>query len=364
MKEIIKLYIFIVCSISTLLQTANAFENIFIHKGIEENFSKFTAVEIVRDFEVAINEYNAKRKSPKSLAQNIPAGIYFAQFETGTRNQKELPEIIKGEGFYTISVFPDKIQFNIDLILKNQFFLNGKLHTLDQFKASRAKSVSSSFNLLIDFFLSPSVAGELFVSSPDSTRLLIASVIALDGTFEKIGITCILTCKEKTSKINNDRLIARIREYKQACEQSSERQTEGYKRYQQNGDLVELLLISNTDFEKTFGLLNKMSAIQKKGEEKAIVSKVFENTMAQKTCFDQIRSTFKLWFTNAQLLTDEAEALNQRARKTCDAISGLKSCLSDFHAQSTAIYNSSSREYKQEMKREQTKVPSINGISR
>lgn len=341
------------------------YTNTFADKKLDQHFVKFTTVEIINDFKKAIVHYNLNRKSAGSFAENINSTYYRAQFEKGSKEKKELPEILMAEDHYSLSDGPNKIQFSIDLVLKNQFYLNGKLYSLDQDnKRYEPKLFSTYFHQIIDLLVSQSIAGDEFTASPESTRTLVAGIIALDSTFEKIGFTCVLGCKEKTSKINSEKLIKRISGYKDECEKNIDDQEQSINRYNRSKDIFDVITVGSSEFDKTYKLLSKMSEVQKKSNDKKIIAESFEQDMSQKTCYDQIRNTYKMWITNVRMLTDEREELDQKARSTCEAIEGLKSCLSNFHAQATTIYNSTSRQYKEQMRQEQTKVPAVNGIAR
>lgn len=356
----------LIIGIMSRASLAREVKNPYVSKNMETHTTEFLAFEIAKDFQNAISEYNTNRKNLKTLLSNIESQIYRSKFENNLKNKNELPEIIKSDEGYVIKNASSEIRFSIDLILKNQFYFNGKLYSLDPTSKKYKPALFSLYlNRMIDLLLTQSIAGEAFIADTESTRLLIAAIIALDGTFEKIGMLCMLSCKENISKINAKKLIAKISEHKKKCEKSLDDQKESFDQYNRTKDIDNILLLSiESDFEKTKNLLEKMSEVQKKVIDKTIVSSSFESGMTQKTCFAQIRSTYRMFITNANLATDQKAELDQQASDTCAAIGELKTCLSDVHAQSTMIYNSTKREYKEKVKQDPAKVPTIDGISK
>lgn len=356
--------------ISTLILGSfhiEAEENIFADQKIEQNFIQFTSVEIVNDFHKAIFEYNLKRKDPQSFAMEIQSPFYRTKFETGIKDKKELPEISKNEKGYIIKDGANIVSFDVELVLKNQFYLNGKLYSLEtKNKNYNPKLFSLYLNKLLDFFVSQSIAEEDFVKDPASTRVLVASLIALDTQFSKIGLTCILSCKEKVSKINNAKLAEKINDYKNECEKNLEEQKVSYDPKNLK-DISKVLRIGSSEVKKTYYLLKQMSAIQQNKDtsaDKKIIGKHFEQDMSQNSCFDQIRNTYKMWITNAVMNTALKSELDEQAIETCRAITSLKSCLANFHSQSTMIYQNTHREFVHQTGYDEPAVPAVKGLSK
>ncbi|MGZ3808090.1 MAG: hypothetical protein ACXVCE_08390, partial [Bacteriovorax sp.] len=237
----IKTFVFCSLVLGSFPLQLQAKKNAFANEKIDHNFIKFTTVEIINDFQKAIGEYNANRKNPNALSGSIDSPFYRTKLESNLKGKNELPEIIKSDGYYSLHDGPNTIQFSIDLILKNQFYLNGKIYSLDKdSKNFDPKFFSTYFHKVIDFLITQSMAGEEFIASPESTRLLVAGIIALDGSFEKIGITCVFSCKEKASKINNDKLVKRINEYTEECEKNLGDQAHTFDLYNRTKDLFDI----------------------------------------------------------------------------------------------------------------------------
>lgn len=165
------------------------------------------AKKILEDFHQAIYEYNLDVKNP---------------------NEKIIK--LETDPYYVLSLNKNKIKFNATDYLTNRVSVNDKRvkwSDLLELQVQSHKKTGSIFNKLSinvyasdDDFLDPS---SLNLSAAD-TRILVASIAKLTKNLEEIGLTCVLSCKNKTRKTNLQKMLGTINSQLSDCEEQSERQ--------------------------------------------------------------------------------------------------------------------------------------------
>lgn len=205
------------------------YDNIYVTANIEEHLPEFLAMEITKDMRDSIAEYNLNRKNPQFFAARITDPKVLKLFNKSTR-KLALPEIKqKNELYWIIEAGNDKIEFNSELFLKKRFYLNGKLKTLeaeDLIAAHTPSLRSRLFSLLI----AEAVAEEddedftNAYKNLDTTKLLMASIIALDTSFKSRGVLDKIPMMNDIADVNAKNLVKKIEAYNAQCEENLQAQ--------------------------------------------------------------------------------------------------------------------------------------------
>jgi hypothetical protein len=241
---------------------------------------------------------------------------------------------------YTVSLKNIKLQFDSTMLLKKSFLLDGQM---TKFKSSSelasllSKKVSW-VNLIIDS------AYASFESDPETTRLLLASVISLNNIFEKTGMTCMVSCDQV--KINFQKLLNKLVDYNNACEEALAVQYASFERGKKIDYLANVSLIGDPTFteglkiDELFKAMNYM-AVKKSEISSNLKSKLY-NELDEKTCEKQMMPFMKNGLFHLKRLTkygssDSETVDTSTVAYVCGGMDQIKSCMNDLYKNNVTI---------------------------
>lgn len=284
----------------------------------------FLADKIVRDFEKGIDLYNVEKEST-------------------------LPKIVEKNGAFTFNIKSNKIHFTIVNYLNEQLYINDKI-------SSFPKETSLPKTSFIDLFIKPAMAnddGDLPTLDGESAKMLLQTLSTFSFKLEKVGFTCLSSCKKEIREKNLRGILAELNKRKDDCKEQQYTSHESIARFGRTGIVQSLAFLPAPNFMEVKDFMTRLS----KSNQKSVTTFMEENmgieNKSHKSCM-QIMLIGTVAEMSGDLTNLRAyasknsresnEAISQ-AKKTCVALESLKSCLVDLHAD-TVVINNKKREAK------------------
>ncbi|MDO9181607.1 MAG: hypothetical protein Q7U04_04325 [Bacteriovorax sp.] len=340
-------------------------ENIYVSKNIQENLPDFLALEIFNDFKESINDYNLNRANPDFFLTLIDNKALASSYSQNIKDIT-LPKIKqkKNTSFYYIEIGKNHIEFNIELMLKNKYFING---IEKKFNLNQTSTSTSFVEILFSRLLMNSALAEedenpefnLQSKNTKTSKMVIATFIALDRSFAKRSILDKIPLTGGTAKLNLKNLVAKIKNYQDLCNNSLNIQTDiqevsnmpvapwrALDYGQQIKMLKKLQNAGDPSYMATLAFVMQMSKENDNGS--ASVDKKNANyldlDLQAKSCKalldPMIPKSMITAYASGKNLTE------QEQDHPCTKIANLKMCLSTFTTQAVNINNFAARRQK------------------
>lgn len=350
--------------ISSFGWAQTAYDNMYVNANISEHMNEFIAMEITSDFKESIKDYNANRKNQKYFLDKMKDLKVAKTFAKITKNI-ELPEIKQNNDseFYYIESGVNRVEFTTSLFLQNKYFLNGVEKTVkkEDFIISNNAPSQGYLKIVLAQIIASAVADDetdLIASTKnlDTTKILIASIIALDSTFKERSILDKIPFSNDVADTNLDNLVKKIEGYQAHCEESLESQNKMQKvtemsldNYRNMGSLdrwsmlKKLSAAADPTYQTTLGLVKKMAAENSNNSSKRN-TKLVDNFNIDKNaaqCEVMLKPLVKESKSKTNALAayiDGGNSYNVAYQKhPCTKMAKLKICLTKFATQATDI---------------------------
>lgn len=190
------------------------------------------AKKILEDFHQAIYEYNLDVKNPDEK---------IIKLET--------------DPYYVLSLNKNKLKFNATDYLSNQITVNDKRVRWSDLMDLQIQSQKKTGWLFNKLSINVYASGDEFLDasslnlSASDTKILVASIGKLTKNLEEIGLTCVLSCKNKTRKANLQKMLGTINSQLADCENQKEAQEKSLKRAKYFRMSDSLYSIYSTEFK-------------------------------------------------------------------------------------------------------------------
>jgi hypothetical protein len=342
---------------------ADTYDNIYVTSNIDEHFSEFLAMEISKDFKDSIDEYNKNRNNPKYFENKIQDPKALKLFSTATKKAALPPILQKGESsYYYIEAGKNRIEFNSALFLTKTYYLNGVEKTLKTEDLVASTEIKRN---LLSFVIQSAIADDdedftAAYKNLDTTKVLMASIIALDSSFKARGILDKIPMMSDVADVNLKNLTAKIDRYQAQCDSSLNLQNNmnnkiASGRWSDMGSLDQYSLMralrdtADPTYQSTLNLVRKIAAENGNSSYKRDGTLVDTFNIDKKAtqCEAMMSSLVDPSSTRTNRLAayvDGGNSANVAFQKhPCTKITKLKMCLSQFATQASNINDFSRR---------------------
>lgn len=338
------------------------YDNVYVTSNIEQHLPEFMAMEITKDLKDSIAEYNLHRKDPQYFAAKINDPKILKIYNRSTQ-KIALPEITqKNDSYYSIKAGKNTVEFSAALFLERKYYLNGveKILKTDDLLVSNempaAKFTAKIFNTLI----AEAVADDdddadfnLAYKNLDTTKVLMASIIALDSSFKSRSIFDKIPMMNDVADVNLKNLVKKVESYQAKCEENLSAQTNMMRApnsdWNNLGSLDRYSLMrslqatADPTYQETLKLIKKIAAENSNSSYKR--DKSLEETMniekKANNCEAMLTNLVPESKTKSNALSRYIDGGNSAkvaaANHPCTKITNLKMCLSKFASQAASI---------------------------
>jgi uncharacterized protein YjgD (DUF1641 family) len=345
---------------------ADTYENIYVTANIDEHVPEFLAMEIAQDYKESIKDYNSNRKNPRYFLEKIKDQRLEKIF-TESSKKFELPEIkmLKNSSFYIIEAGSNRIEFNSTLFLKRKYFFNGVEKTLDSesFVFNDFHSVHNITALLVNSLINSAFADEqddfkTAYMNLNSTKMLMASLIALDATFKSRSFIdkIPLPLMKDTADINLKNLTKKIESYQAQCENGINSQAGMLKVANTSGDdwsslgtperysmMRALKETSDPDYQNVLGLVRKIASESSDSSQKRdnTLTTHFKTAKKATQCEEMMKPLIHESKSKSNVIAAYIDGGHSAdvafENHPCTQLTKLKMCLSKFATQASNI---------------------------
>ncbi len=333
------------------------YENIYVTANIEEHLPEFLAMEFTKDMRESIAEYNLHRKDPAYFAARIKDPGVLKLFNQNTR-KIALPEIKqKNEMFWMMKAGKNTVEFNAELFLNGRYFLNGEAKTLSNGDLTASIDQRDWKKIVFNLMLDQAVADDdedfdAAYKDLDSTKVLMASIIALDTSFKSRGVLDKIPMMNDVADINAKNLVRKIESYNSECEENLKAQDTMMRgprsdwnnlgtleRYSMMRSLKET---ADPAYQHTLTLIRKIAAENTASsyQREKKLAETF-NTEKKATCEATLANIFEESKNKTNRLAAYIDGGNSAkvaaANHPCTKMAQLKVCLSKFATQASSI---------------------------
>jgi len=342
---------------ATSAYAGNQYDNIYVTPNIEQHLPEFLAMEITKDMRESIAEYNLHRKDPAYFAARIKDPGVLKLYNQNTR-KIALPEIKqKNELYWMMKAGKNTVEFSAELFINKKYYLNGVEKILSS--GDLTASIDSKtwkytiFNLMID----QAVADDdedfaVAYKDLDSTKVLMASIIALDSSFKSRGVLDKIPMMNDVADINAKNLVKKIESYNKECEENLSAQDSMMRApnsdWSNMGSLDRWSMMkslketADPSYQHTLALIRKIAAENSASsyQREKKLEETF-NTEKKPSCEATLANIYEESKNKTNRLAAYIDGGNSAkvaaANHPCTKMAQLKVCLSKFATQAASI---------------------------
>jgi hypothetical protein len=341
--------------------SSSTYDNIYVTPNIEEHLPEFVAMEITKDLKETIADYNLHRKDPQYFAAKITDPKILKLFNQSTK-KLVLPEITqKNDSYYSMKAGKNTVEFNASLFLERKYFLNGveKILKTDDLLVSNDSHLIFKTNIF-NSLIAEAVADDddnpdfnLAYKNLDTTKVLMASIIALDSSFKSRSILDKIPMMNDVADVNMKNLVKKVEAYQAKCEENLNTQTNMMRApnsdWNNLGSMDRFSLMrslrdtADPSYQETLKLVKKIAAENANSSYKR--DKSLEETMniekKANNCEAMLSNLVPESKSKSNTLSRYLDGGNSAkvaaANHPCAKITNLKMCLSKFATQAASI---------------------------